>query len=218
MSMPSASPRASVFRLAAPAGILLLTGLVLAYAYQGANAGHISPAIASPPNPAIDAMDAIPAAPVMHRLGKLASLKGAQVNSAVFADLPSALAQLHSSMAPTPATQVAERDRVVADLDSQHQAESIDALWSATSEQSVVAASVAPVMAQAGYKPQDVATDCRSRTCRISARFESSTEARGWADRLLTQMAGTISQAKVAVLPRDDGSFEVRVYGARMQP
>jgi hypothetical protein len=140
----------------------------------------------------------------------------AQPNSAVFKDLGAGFAQLHASMASSP-VKVADRERLIADLDQGHEAETIDAVWSATSEQGIEAASASQVMAQAGFAPQDVKSDCRSRSCRVSARFDNSSEARDWADRLLTQMAGTLAQARVAVLPQADGSFEVRVYGSRRQ-
>jgi hypothetical protein len=70
-------------------------------------------------------------------------------------------------------------------------------------------------MSQSGLKPQDFDTDCRSSTCRISARFAESPDAESWATMMVTEMAGTISQARMAVTQLPDGSSEVRIYGAR---
>jgi hypothetical protein len=129
-------------------------------------------------------------------------------------DRAAAIAMLHKNMG-NGAAQALKRDRVVAELESQFRAEPIDAGWSAQSEDQIVSAAAAPVMDRAGFKPKDVSMACRSRTCRISASFTSAIDAQDWSDRLLTQMGGTISQARVAVVPQTDGSYEVRVFGGR---
>jgi hypothetical protein len=126
------------------------------------------------------------------------------------------LMQLHKNMANARAKQ-ADRDRIMGELDRQHLAEPIDAQWSAQSESAVQSASTQPVMIQSGLKPQGVSTDCRSTTCRISARFADSSDAESWASILITQMSGTMLQAKTAVMPLPDGSSEVRIYGVRKQ-
>lgn len=216
MTAHSSAPRASGLRFAAPAGLLLLTGFISVWAFRGANTETTPPPISSTPSAESASVESDQIAPLARRSAQASPRSARGVESAVFPDLATGFAQLHQSMATSPVKAV-ERDRAVADLDSRHESESIDPVWSATSEQGLAAASVSPVMAQAGFNPQDVSSDCRSRTCRISARFDNSSEARHWADRLLTQMAGTLGQAKVAVLPQADGSFEVRVYGARKQ-
>ncbi len=96
-----------------------------------------------------------------------------------------------------------------------HVAEPLDATWSARSEVDILAASIKPVMARGGLRPHDLATDCRSKTCRISASFDRSADARKWATMLVTQLGGTLSQVKMTVLPEPDGGSEVRIYGVR---
>jgi hypothetical protein len=126
------------------------------------------------------------------------------------------LTKLHKNTADIRAEQ-ANRDRLVAELDRQHKAESIDTAWSAQSETAILSTSIDPLMSQSGLMPKDLSADCRSSTCRISARFAESTDAQSWATMMVTQMAGTMSQARMAVMQLPDGSSEVRIYGARKQ-
>jgi hypothetical protein len=216
MSSPTAETRSP--RFSAPAGFLLLTGVVTAYGFFSArsdDATLASPAVAQ--SAAMEEVEAAPAAPQLAQprySPRPRVHQAAGMNSAVFPDLATGLAALHAGAASTP-VQSAERDRVVAELDHRYAAEAIDPVWSATQEEGLAQASESQVMAQAGFNPQDVSSECRSKSCRISARFDSPGEARDWAERLITQMAGTIGQARVAVLPQSDGRFEVRVYGAR---
>jgi hypothetical protein len=217
MSAASGTPRSSAKRFAQPAALLLFTGVVLAWGYWGANGEDAPPQLAAAGSEVVSDVE-VPA-PQLSPLLRNASPAGVRrpagrPNSVVVRDLDAGFSQLHASMATTPVN-VADRDRVIADLDQDHEAETIDPVWSATVEQGLEAASVSQVMTAAGFNPQGVSSDCRSRSCRISARFSSASEARDWADRLLTQMAGNIVQARVAVLPQTDGSFEVRVYGSR---
>jgi hypothetical protein len=205
--------RTPAVRFAAPAALLLLTAGIFVYAYRGANADDPPPPMSYQSVGASQEAQS-PAVPPAAPLAANRVRAAAQPDSAVFPDLATGLAKLHRGIATAP-VQAAKRDQAIAQLDSRYQAESIDPVWSATSEKGFATASASQVMAQAGFHPQDVSTDCRSHSCRISARFHNSGEARDWADRLLTQMAGTIAQAKVAVVPQDDGSFEVRVYGTR---
>ena len=215
MSAPTADTRTS--RLAAPVAFLLLSGVVTAYGFFSARADEVRLDSPAPVQTAVTE-DVAPAPARSLLSGNYAPRRGvrnaAALSSPTFPDAATGLAALHASTASAP-VQSAERDRVVAELDHRYTAEAIDPVWSATQEEGLAQASVSQVMTQAGFNPQDVSSECRSKTCRISARFESPGEARDWAERLVTQMAGSLGQARVAVLPQPDGRFEVRVYGAR---
>lgn len=217
MSTTPASSNSRLTRFGVPVGLVLFSGLLVAYSLHSAGRDASPPPPTYVPVADVEVVDPAPAqAGPMYTRSSVGSRLRSSVgtDTAVFPDLATGLATLHAGIASTPVQSVA-RDRLVADLDSRHSAETIDPVWSTTAEQGVAVASESQVMAQAGFSPQDVSMDCRSRSCRISARFDNSGEARDWADRLLTQMAGTIGQARVAVLPQPDGRFEVRVYGSR---
>jgi hypothetical protein len=216
MSTPNENTKSLVSRFAAPVGLLLFTGVLTAYSLRAGGDQTPSPVAAQAVIPAdVSEPEVVPTHSLLAQKRAFARSRATSgTDSAVFSDLPSGLAALHAGMGSTP-VKSAERNRAVADLDSRHAAESIDPVWSASQEQNLAMASESQVMSQAGFAPQDVDTDCRSSSCRISAHFDNSADARDWAERLLTQMAGTIGQARVAVLPQPDGRFEVRVYGSR---
>lgn len=216
MRSAAVNDKPSLQQAAKAAGILLLAGVTLAYAFGNGSEQAALPPIVPGAGPVADQLQPDPPGVAYNRLNKLAARAQSTGYSATVADPASGLATLHQHMLGGTAQRI-DRDRVVIDLDTEHRAEPIDAAWSAQSEVNILSASVTPVMIQAGFSPDKVATDCRSRTCRISAQFASSGDAQGWANRLLTQMGGTLSQVKMTLLPQADGSFEVRMYGARKQ-
>lgn len=214
--MPSAAvtSRPSQFQLAMSAA-LLLAGLSLFYAFRG---GDVQGAAASAAPESIGTQpEQVQASHGPARAHAARSAAPDEVYDMLLADPASGLAQMHKSMTDVPAQRDA-RDQLVARLESEHRAEPVDAAWSAQSEVDILSASVEPVMIQGGFQPRDVATECRSRTCRISARFANSGDAQDWSDSLVMQMGGTLSQVKATILPQRDGSSEVRIYGARAQP
>jgi hypothetical protein len=192
--------------------VVLSTGLVAVAIESPASGLPATPVSAATPV-AIDSELTAPEGPAPAR-PRMNAPSSHRLIDASFKDRASAVAAIHHGLKNTPMAQ-AERQRTVAALEDGHRAEPIDAAWSTRSEVAISRAAGTAVMEAAGFKPRDVTTDCRSRTCRLSARFNSSVDARDWAQRLLVQMGGTIAQAKVTVLPQGDGSFEVRVYGVR---
>jgi hypothetical protein len=215
MDANTATKTSSLLRLAKPVVLLGVTGLVLAYGMMSREDDGLAPQaqVVSADEVIADA----PAAEAQSAPRARFALEHAPPSrrTSIASDDPARrLAQLHAQVGAS-AGAAAKRDQLVADMEAQHLAEPVDAGWSAQSEDRIVAASTTDVMARAGFAPQNLATDCRSHTCRISAQFTSAIAAKAWAERLLTQMGGTIGQAKVAVLPQSNGGYEVRVYGGR---
>jgi len=205
-------------RFATGIGLVALSAAIVGYSLHERSARDESAPLAQAttveaPAPAPAALDG---GLIAQRYGSSAHLRASAAATAGYAisDPKAGLAQLHARLQGG-ASAAAKREQAVAQMESSHRAEPLDAAWSAASEQSFTVATSTPVMAAAGFKPQDVSTDCRSRTCRVSARFSSALDAQDWADRLVTQMGATIANARVAVLPQSDGSYEVRVFGAR---
>ena len=63
--------------------------------------------------------------------------------------------------------------------------------------------------------PDAFSTECRSRTCRVVARFPADADADGWLALFLLGGADTIGRADSLVTMRSDGTFEVTIYGRR---
>jgi hypothetical protein len=218
MSSTATTSKFSFHQVAVPF-IVLLSGLSLAYSFGTggdvgdgtANKTHAdsSAAIVVADRPAPDS-----ALAPDHSRELAARYAARPPTNRQAADSAPALMRLHKAMGDSRGQKV-DRDRLISELDRAHKAEPLDVGWSASSEADILSASIEPVMMDSGLLPKDIATDCRSNTCRISARFAESGDAQNWAGMLITQMAGTLSQVKMTVLPQPDGSSEVRIYGAR---
>lgn len=218
MSNAASTSKFSFYRVGIPAGVLILSGLSFFYSMR--SDGNAS---ASPANLPVSNLVAQPTRAELESADRSANAIDPQRNVRAPAFRPTteetapALMRLHQRIADARSHQ-AESKRLMAEIDRQHNVESIDAAWSAQAETAVLSTSINPLMSQSGLKPQDFDTDCRSSTCRISAKFAQSADAESWAMMMVTEMAGTISQARMAVTQMPDGSSEVRIYGARKDP
>jgi hypothetical protein len=149
MSTPTTETRSQ--RLAAPAGFLLLTGVLTAYGFFSARADDVR---LGPPAPAqssvTEDVEVAPAGPLLARnfTPRPRARQATALNSATFPDVATGLAALHAGSASAPAQSV-ERDRVVAELDHRYAAEAIDPVWAATQEEGLAQATASQVMAQA---------------------------------------------------------------------
>lgn len=219
MSDATVHPKMPTLTISSLAAAAMLAGLGLVYWIQDGHhvvAGGDNPANSASSPVIAQPRDLEPHSAVNPPLGGLAArtrVRHVAVNL-LDAEVAPNLAQLHRNMAAPPETQ-AEHVRLVGELDGQHRAETVDAAWSAQSEIDILSASIQPVMTEAGLSAQDIAADCRSSTCRISARFAEAGDAQSWGNMLITQMAGSMSQARMAILPLPDGSSEIRIYGVR---
>lgn len=212
MSSAAAKSKSALHQFAMPATAALLVGLGLYFALRD---NGVTAEVSPVPESVVVTNEAhSDAADRQNTLAARSSAR-APARSSVTTDPHAVLAQLRKSVDPAVARQA--RDRIVAELETQHQAEPVDAAWSAQSEINIMSASITPVVLQAGFKPQNVVTDCRSRTCSISASFTSAGDAEDWGDRVVNQMGGTLSQVKTTVIQLPDGRSEIRMYGARKQ-
>jgi hypothetical protein len=222
MSSVATTSKFSFYQIALPAVVVLLSGLSLAYSF-GAS-GDI--AIGAGNQPVADSSASVVAAeehapetaslPDNYSSRFAARYAARPPTSRQAADTSPALMLLHQNMADARGKKI-DRDRSISELDHAHTTEPVDVSWSASSEADILSAAIEPVMLESGLQPKGIATDCRSNTCRISARFAESGDAQSWAGMLITQLGGTLSQVKMTVLPLPDGSSEVRIYGARKQ-
>jgi len=216
MSSVAATSKFSFTKVVIPAGVLILSGLSLFYSLGASES-------ASKEAPAPDSLTiqeaptvAPSSAPVAQASGIPNRLEARPAYRPVAGLTAPSLMSLHKRFAEASARQ-AEDARLMAEIEHLHQAEPIDAGWSAQAETAVLSTTTDTLMAQSGLKPQDFDTDCHSKTCKISARFKESTDAQSWATMMVTELAGTMSQARVAVTQLPDGSSEVRIYGSRKE-
>jgi hypothetical protein len=120
-----------------------------------------------------------------------------------------------TSLANDPVKKQQVLDAEIAELERQHKAEPIDAAWKLRSESGMTAIATSQDLKASGIAPTSYSNDCRSRTCRIAASFKSSGDAEDWAMMLTTMSGSTLRQTRHMVINNPDGTFELRVYGAR---
>lgn len=137
------------------------------------------------------------------------------------ADSPAAQVVLRDDLArqmelmkdPLKAQQVQEQQ--LAQLESQHRAERVEAGWKAQAESALSDIATSRDLEMSGIAPSTYASDCRSSTCRTSATFSTHGDAQDWGTMFLTMSGTTVRQARLMVLPNADGTYELRVYGTR---
>jgi hypothetical protein len=216
MASIATASKFSFTKVVIPAGVLILSGLSLFYSL-GAGEGTSSTTALPPDSYAKEQPHAADQSGAVAQTRAVVShLETRPAYRPVPGLTAPSLMSLHKRFADASARQ-AEDVRLMAEIDHLHQAEPIDAAWSAQAETAVLTTTTQPLMAQSGLKPQDFDTDCHSKTCKISARFAESTDAQSWATMMVTELAGTMSQARVAVTQLPDGSSEVRIYGSRKE-
>ncbi len=120
-----------------------------------------------------------------------------------------------TALASDPVTKQRVLDAEMAQLERKHAAEPVDATWKMRSESEMTAIATSQDLKASGIAPTSYSNDCRSRTCRIEASFKSSGDAEDWAMMLTTMSGSTLRQTRQVVTHNPDGTFELRVYGAR---
>lgn len=116
-----------------------------------------------------------------------------------------------AAVVPSPATLQA----TARDLDARHRKDPMDTAWSARAEAELSAVAAGEWSAETGITPRNLAIDCRSTLCRTEAEFPKQGDAQDWGELFLTMAGGTVRKSNIVVLPRPDGSAELRVYSTR---
>lgn len=109
----------------------------------------------------------------------------------------------------------AERERFLAGVARAHAAEARDPAWGPAAEMALQAVASSPAMATTGLAPERWSSDCRSRTCRITAEFADRDAAQDWANFFLTGSGGTLAQAELSLQRTSDHATRVLIFGAR---
>ncbi len=114
-----------------------------------------------------------------------------------------------------PAEEEREHKRIVADFERKFNAEPVDAAWAGKAEPALTKLVSNDGMVVSGLDPADYRSDCRSDTCRISAKFKNQLDADAWASMYTTLTGETFHETRHMVIPQPDGTAELRIYGYR---
>ena len=105
--------------------------------------------------------------------------------------------------------------RLASDLEKAHREQPVDAGWKGETETSLRAIQEGDSLKATGFTPQEFSSDCRSRSCRITATFDSIVDAQDWATMFTTMTGEDFRSARYVTVPTPDGKTEVRIYGNR---
>lgn len=99
-------------------------------------------------------------------------------------------------------------------LKSRYDGEPVDAAWAARKERALASANDAPQIREVGAKPLAFSSQCRSRTCLISADFASTVAVADWVS-LYTLVAGPeVARAAMQRSDNPDGTIHLQVYAS----
>lgn len=108
-----------------------------------------------------------------------------------------------------------ERARYSAALAAGHRVEAVDATWSPQAQRALAELAADAGLVETGLAPQAFDSECRTRTCRVSATFADYNAAQDWANFFLTGSGGTFAQAELFVDRDTNGKTNVLIFGVR---
>lgn len=108
-----------------------------------------------------------------------------------------------------------EHERFISGLARAHATEARDPDWGPAAEAALHALASSPAMATTGLAPDRWSSDCRSRTCRVTADFANHDAAQDWANFFLTGTGGTLAGAELSIQRTADHATRVLIFGAR---
>ncbi|RNF85334.1 hypothetical protein [Montanilutibacter psychrotolerans] len=102
-----------------------------------------------------------------------------------------------------------------AQLDAAFRREPLDASWAMQAENALQAAARSDALIATGITPTAVDTQCRSRQCRVLARFKPGDDIEGWMSSYALSTATSMARAETVVRQLPDGSSELVIVGTR---
>lgn len=118
--------------------------------------------------------------------------------------------------AQTPEQAAAQRERELRELEARFEADTPDPVGGARVERTLVETISGEAMASTGLRPQNVDIACKQASCRVVGSFDRMGDAQDWGLFYITAAGSdVIAQARMVLVPRPDGTFEVRIYSDR---
>lgn len=115
---------------------------------------------------------------------------------------------------PSPEETARKRVARKAALEATFAAEPLDSTWAADAQSRLMQATLSDIAVQSGVAPASIDARCRSKSCRIVARFGEGVDGAGWADHYILGATGMLSSAETLIELLPDGGSEVVIYGS----
>jgi hypothetical protein len=150
-------------------------------------------------------------APVVSASPPTSGARSVQPNAA-FAPIPK---NRVGDKPPSPEFIDQQREIHRAQLQSAFKREPVNSKWAAAIQNDLLTAASSKEVADTGEMPTAFRTECRSRSCLVTAIFSENGDADSWAGAYLLGAAGRhLSTAQVLTRTLPDGSTELSIYGS----
>jgi hypothetical protein len=103
-------------------------------------------------------------------------------------------------------------DQTQAAFRARYAGEPVDAAWAGAKEAALAQASVSPQIRELGVEPGNLAVDCRSTMCRITADFPSTSAGDDWFTLYMNNVATDVPVASYKYNRKPDGTYTIDVY------
>jgi|SRR5687768_682858 len=105
-------------------------------------------------------------------------------------------------------------DRTQAAFAARYSNEPVDAAWAGAKEAELLGLGVSDPMRQMGAEPQNMAVDCKSSMCRITADFASMSKGDDWFALYMNNVGDKVPVASYKYVQNADGTVSINVYAA----
>lgn len=108
-------------------------------------------------------------------------------------------------------------DRTQAEFAARYAQESVDTAWAGPKETELVGLAVSDQIRQLGVEPSNMAVDCKSRMCHITADFPSMTAGDDWFSLYMNNVGEKLPVAAYKYVQNPDGTVSINLYAIGRQ-
>jgi hypothetical protein len=103
-------------------------------------------------------------------------------------------------------------DQTQAAFMSKYNTEPVDPAWAGGKEAALAQLATSPQMQEIGAEPKNLAVDCKSTMCKVTADFPSTSAGDDWFTLYMNSVGAQVPTASYKYVRNPDGSYSINVY------
>jgi hypothetical protein len=103
-------------------------------------------------------------------------------------------------------------DQTQAAFTSRYNSETVDPAWAGGKEAALSQLAMSPQMREIGAEPKNLAVDCKSTMCKVTADFPSTSAGDDWFTLYMNNVGAQVPVASYKYVRNPDGSYSINVY------
>jgi hypothetical protein len=103
-------------------------------------------------------------------------------------------------------------DRTQATFASRYGSEPVDAAWATAKQAELTDLSVSQQIRELGVEPENMAVDCKSTMCRVTADFASTSAGDDWFTLYMANVGAKVPVASYKYIQNPDGTVTINLY------